>query len=96
MGQIETGSVILVTGTSDRIFNIETILRTVDKTPIQIFPILFPASAHPDILSISKYGKAYAVPEVEAVSPTDFLVEVLLDIFRESEGMRIQKVHEAR
>lgn len=96
MGQLDTGSVILVTGSSERVTNLETIMKVVDRVPIQVFPVLYPGTAHPDIFALAAHGKAYAVPEGENVSPSDYLLEILLDIFRESEGLRIQKVHEAR
>ena len=96
MGQLDTGSVILVTGSSERVTNLETIMKVVDRVPIQVFPVLYPGTAHPDIFALAAHGKAYAVPEEENISPSDYLLEILLDIFRESEGLRIQKVHEAR
>lgn len=96
MGQLDTGSVILITGSSERVTNLETILKVVDQVPIQVFPVLYPGNSYPDILSLARHGKAYAVPESDHVSSADYLLEVLLDIFRESEGLRIQKVHEAR
>ena len=96
MGQLDTGSVILITGSSERVTNLETIMKIVDRVPLQVFPVLYPGNAHPDMLSLASHGKAYAVPEGENVSPSDFLLEILLDIFRESEGLRIQKVHESQ
>ena len=96
MGQIDTGSVILITGSPERVTNLEGILKVVDRVPIQVFPVLYPGNSHPDIMSLARHGKAYAVPEGDRVSSSDYLLEALLDIFRESEGLRIQKVHESR
>ena len=70
MGQLDTGSVVLITGSSERIVNLESILKVVDRVPIQVFPVLYPGTAHPDVFSLASHGKVFAVPEGEGVSPS--------------------------
>lgn len=102
MGQLETGTLILVSGSPSKTVNLERIMAQVRQVPLQVFPILYPGTAHPDLLDLAEYGKSYAVPEGEeqagtgGVSPLNYLSEVLLDILHQSEGMRIQKVHETK
>lgn len=104
MGQLETGTLILVTGSSQKPHFLEDFMGKVQLIPLQVYPIFYPsASAHPDLLSLSKYGKSYAIPEGEeqptsgqGVTPLNYLSEVLLDVLHLAENLRIQKVHETK
>ena len=71
----------------------------VRQVPVQVFPILYPASIHSDLIHLATYGKAYSIPEGEessSVTPLNYLSEVLLDILHLAEGLRIQKIHETK
>ena len=97
MGQLETGTLILVSGTSSRPIHLDKILEQIRKVPLQVFPILYPASGHSDLMALAEYGKAYSIPEGEeqpgsGVTPLNYLAEVLLDVLHLAEGLRIQKV----
>jgi hypothetical protein len=70
MGTLDTGSVILITGSSERVVNLESILKVIDRVPIQVFPVLYPGKAHPDVFNLASHGKVFAVPEGEGVSPS--------------------------
>ena len=104
MGQLETGTLILVSGSSAKPIHLEKILQEIQKVPLQVFPILYPAPGHSDLLALGKYGKAYSIPEGEeqagsgsqGVTPLNYLSEVLLDVLHLAEGLRIQKVHETK
>ena len=101
IGETAPGTILLVTGTSRKPTHLTEILRTIQKTPLQVYPILYPSTAHPDLLKLAVLGggKAYAVPEGEEnlVSPLTYMTEILLDVIKESEpSIKIQKVHETR
>ena len=101
LGETATGTIILVTGSSKKPTHLSEVLKTIQKTPIQVYPILYPGTAHPDLMKLAALGggKAYAVPEGEEnlVSPLTYMTEILLDVIKESESsVKIQKVHETR
>ena len=101
IGETATGTILLVTGSSKKPSHLSEILKTIQKTPIQVYPILYPSTAHPDLMKLAALGggKAYAVPEGEEnlVSSLTYMTEILLDVIKESEpGVKIQKVHETR
>ena len=53
----------------------------------------------PDLIHLAAYGKVYSIPEGEessAVTPLNYLSEVLLDVLHLAEGLRIQKIHETK
>lgn len=47
MGQLETGTLILVSGSSSKPVLLNNILKSIRQVPLQVFPILYPASIHP-------------------------------------------------
>ncbi len=96
-GQVETGSVILVSGSARQPgSDLGKILGEIQAIPLNIYPIFYPGTAHPDLMKLATFGKTFAVPEAETkVTPLNYLSEILLDVLHQSEGMRIQKVHEA-
>ena len=47
MGQLETGTLILVSGSSSKPVLLNNILKSIKQVPLQVFPILYPASIHP-------------------------------------------------
>ena len=101
LGETATGTILLVTGSSKKPAHLSETLKTIQKTPIQVYPILYPSTAHPDLMKLAALGggRAYAVPEGEEnlVSPLTYMTEILLDVIKESEpGVKIQKVHETR
>ena len=86
-----------MSGTSARPVHLDRILEQIKQVPLQVFPILYPASGHSDLMSLAEYGKAYSIPEGEeqpgsGVTPLNYLAEVLLDVLHLAEGLRIQKV----
>ena len=90
-----------MSGTSARPVHLDRILEQIKQVPLQVFPILYPASGHSDLMSLAEYGKAYSIPEGEdqpgsgtGVTPLNYLAEVLLDILHLAEDLRIQKVGE--
>ena len=100
-GETGTGTILLVTGSIKKPNHLSELLETIQKAPIQVYPILYPSTAHPDLMKLAALGggKAYAIPEGEEnwVSPLTYLNEVLLDVIKEAEpGAQIQKVHETR
>ena len=98
MGQLETGTVILVSGSSNKPVNLEKISAEIRQVPLQVFPILYPASVEADLVHLATYGKVYSIPEGEesSVTPLNYLSEVLLDVLHLAEGLRIQKIHETK
>ena len=105
VGETDPGIIVLVTGSPVRPAHLDRVLRAVEDTPVQVFPVLYPSStAHPDLASLGSAGGgvAYAVPEDAdswGVSAQTYMTEVLLDVLRRTEsgaGIRIQKVHETR
>ena len=98
MGKLETGTLILVSGTSSRPIHLDKILTQVRQVPLQVFPILYPASVEADLVHLATYGKVYSIPEGEesSVTPLNYLSEVLLDVLHLAEGLRIQKIHETK
>ena len=92
-GKLEPGTVILVSGSTKKPLLMSRILEEMEEAPVQVFPVVFPGTGHPDLARLSGNGKRYAVPETEA-SPLAFLSAVLLDILHESVGIQIQKLHE--
>ena len=101
VGETDSGTIVLVTGAPEKPAHLDRILTAVKDTPLQVFPILYPSTAHPDLMKLGAIGGglAYSVPEGEEglVSPLTFMTEILLDILRESEtDIQIQKVHETR
>ena len=98
MGQLETGTVILVSGSSTKPAHLDKILAEIKQVPLQVFPVLYPASVYSDLIHLATYGKAYSIPEGEeaAVTPLNYLSEVLLDVLHLAEGLQIQKIHETK
>lgn len=98
MGQLETGTLILVSGTNDKAEKLGQIWSAVQGVPLQVFPILYPSTGHSEVLNLAIYGKAYSIPEGEenVITPLNYLSEVLLDILHLAEDLRIQKVHETK
>ena len=100
MGQLESGSIILISGSSNKPIFMEKIMDKVNQVPLRVFPILYPSTGAPELLQLAKFGKAYSVPEGEeaysGVTPLNYLSEVLLDIMKIAEDLQIQKVHETK
>ena len=94
----DLGTVILLTGSPREAQNMDKLMETVNRTPVRVFPIAYPGTAHPSLVGLARHGKHYAVSEGNSASnPLIYLTEVLLDILRKSEpGTAIQKVHETR
>ena len=94
----DLGTVILLTGSPREAQNMDKLIETVNGTPVRVFPIAYPGTAHPSLVRLARHGKHYAVGEGNSASnPLIYLTEVLLDILRKSEpGTAIQKVHETR
>ena len=97
--EVDGGAVILVTGSSRRPQLLDRLVREVSSAPVQVFPIVYPGSAHPEVTRLAAHGKVYAVPdEADGVAAVGYLSEVLLDVLhRTGAGRRrsIQKVHES-
>ena len=94
----DPGTVILLTGSPRQAQNMDKLIETVSGTPVRVFPIAYPGTAHRSLVGLARHGKHYAVSEGNSASnPLNYLTEVLLDILRKSEpGAAIQKVHETR
>jgi hypothetical protein len=92
------GTVVLVTGSPRKPQMMERLLETIGNTSAKVFPVAYPGTAHPDVVSLARNGgKHYAVNEGGAVAPLTYLTEILLDVLRSSEpGLEIQKVHETK
>ena len=61
--------------------------------------ILISFTFFPDLIHLAAYGKVYSIPEGEessAVTPLNYLSEVLLDVLDLAEGLRMQKIHETK
>ena len=67
VGELVPGIVVMVTGSPARPDHLDRVLRAVEETPVQVFPILLP-TAHQDLMKLGAAGGgvAYAVPEGEA------------------------------
>ena len=100
MGQLESGTIILISGASNKPIFMDKIMDQVKQVPLRVFPILYPSTGAPELLQLAKYGKAYSIPEGEepysGVTPLNYLSEVLLDILHIAEDLQIQKVHETK
>lgn len=100
MGQLESGTIILISGASNKPIFMDKIMDQVQQVPLRVFPILYPSTGAPELLQLAKFGKAYSIPEGEepysGVTPLNYLSEVLLDILHIAEDMQIQKVHETK
>ena len=91
------GTVILLTGSPREAQNMDRLMEKVRGTPVRVFPIAYPGTAHSSVVGLARHGKHYAVSEGGGSSPLTYLTEVLLDVLGKSEpGMAIQKVHETR
>ncbi|QQP41565.1 Epithelial chloride channel proteinlike, partial [Caligus rogercresseyi] len=88
LGETRPGNIILVSGSlhSSQESYLRDINKVIMEAPIRVFPVIYPAAAFgdPNIVKYSKYGKQSAF----------LLSETLMDIFREAEGVPIQKVYE--
>ena len=72
VGELVPGIVVMVTGSPARPDHLDRVLRAVEDTPVQVFPILLSATAHPDLMKLAAAGGgvSYAVPEGgSALSP---------------------------
>ena len=100
MGQLESGTIILISGASNKPIFMDKIMDQVQQVPLRVFPILYPSTGAPELLQLAKFGKAYSIPEGEepysGVTPLNYLSEVLLDILHIAEDLQIQKVHETK
>ncbi|CAB4068963.1 unnamed protein product [Lepeophtheirus salmonis] len=97
LGETEPGNVILVTGSPSKPNEVEDLLQVIEDAPVRVFPIIYPGTAHPDVLAFSVFGKQYSIPEGSSnPDPLSILSETLMDILKEAEGIQIQKVHETK
>ena len=90
----DPGTVILVTGSPREAQNMDRLIEKISGTPVRVFPIAYPGTAHPSLVGLARHGRHYAVGEDG--SPLNYLTEVLLDVLRKSGSLNIQKVHETR
>ena len=94
----EGGTVVLLTGSPRRPQMLGKMVERAAKENMKVFPIAYPGTAYPEIVSLARHGKHYAVPEGDKrLNPLSYLNEVLIDVLRHSEvGLDLQKVHETR
>ena len=90
-GDIKPATILLVTGTPQEPEKFTILSKLLQNAAIQIFTVSFPASAFPEMVTLSKFGQHFSVSDEDSVldplKTSGQLSRIFLDVISQVENL---------